>query len=277
MLTMLETYPERRRKPLARLWRSVFRPPVEARISRVSRVAFVQISYEESRHEPDWRMISSYSLEPSRRLLAPVGFVFPESCELRRFVPVEFRRRMLENLALDALICSPLPPSERSVALLGREDEIVRLLPRIAPLVGELRIITRRPHAVAPDADRLCVTSGLPVTVTERPDAGDCGMLLAVSGGASTISFRPDTVVFSPDRPAAPFAMWVRAAEPPLPPSIEEAYSEKYDMCEYVGAFYELAGMRELGLLSPAFGLSDGGNATPEDIGRALSPSVILQ
>jgi len=90
--------------------------------------------------------------------------------------------------------------------------------------------------------------------MTDEPDAGDCGLLLAPFGGAGYIKTHPHTIVIAPDRPSGESAIWVNSVQVSLPSSLEIAYSSVYDVLEFTGAFYELAGVRSLARISPDYG-----------------------
>ena len=271
MLSMLMITPPKRRGTLAGCWRKIFQPPVNAYLDSAGNSPYIKIMCEEHPKGIDWRMVEAHSLEPSGRLLMPKGIECPENGELRRFVPTRFMRRMLENFALETLISSSLPPAERSLAVYGSESEIIQLLPRLVPLVGNLRIITRRAYAVNGIVDDTVRRTGMAICVSDEPNAGECGMLLAPFGGAGFISARPDAVIIAPDRPAAQCAAWVSSAEVSIPPALEEAYDAAYDVMEFTGAFYELAGMMELARLFPDFGRREDSSITAAELAKLIS------
>jgi len=254
MLSMLMITPPRQRGVIARQFRRLFPPPVNAYLDTVMNSPYIKIMCEEHSKGIDWRMVEAHSLEPSCRLLLPEGVECPADSELRRFVPTRFIRRMLENLALETLLRSNIPPSKRSMAIYGNEAEIIQLLPRLVPLVAELRIITRRGYAVKDVVEQTIRDTGMVIVVTDEPDAGDCGLLLAPFGGAGYIKTHPHTIVIAPDRPSGESAIWVNSVQVSLPSSLEIAYSSVYDVLEFTGAFYELAGVRSLARISPDYG-----------------------
>ncbi|MBQ4313346.1 MAG: hypothetical protein IJC18_03955, partial [Clostridia bacterium] len=83
MLSMLEILPPKERNLLGRCWRYIFRPPTEGKIDSAGSVPFVRIYSEESRHGHDWRMIEAHNLDPSGRMLMPIGLDFPQGCGVR--------------------------------------------------------------------------------------------------------------------------------------------------------------------------------------------------
>ena len=271
MLSMLMITPPKQRGAIAKSWRRIFPPPVEARLDSAGNAPFIKIICEEHPKGIDWRMVEAHSLEPSGRLLLPRGLECPAESELRRFVPTRFMRRMLENFALETLVSSEIPPSERSLAVYGSEAEVVRLLPRLIPLVGNLRIITRRAYAVKGIVDDTVKRTGMAICVTDEPDAGESTMLLAPFGGAGFITVRPDAAVIAPDRPKAECAAWVSSARVSVPPALEEAYDEAYDVTEFTGAFYELSGMLGLAGLFPDHGCCGKSRITAEELGKIIS------
>lgn len=270
MLSMLMITPPKRRGALAEKWRRIFPPPVNAYLDSAGNSPYIKIICEEHPKGIDWRMVGAHSLEPSGRLLLPKGIECPAEGELRRFVPTRFMRRMLENLALETLINAELPPAERSLAVYGSEAEVVQLLPRLVPLVGNLRIITRRAYAVNEIVNDTVKRTGMAICVTDEPDAGESGMLLAPFGGAGFIGTRPDAVLIAPDRPKAPCAAWVSSARVNVPPALEEAYDAAYDETEFTGAFYELAGMIDLARLFPDCGLCGESRITAAELAKML-------
>ncbi len=274
MLTMLEITPEKNRPLPARIFRSIFRPPLGACLKTVVGRPYIHISCERTRRPLDWRLIAAYNLEGAGRLVLPKGVEPPKATGLRRFRPTRFRRRMLEHLATDILVCSDTAPAKRSIALYGREAEIKELLPRLIPMVGEIRIITRRAYALDTYVRRLEQETGMAIAVTSEMDASCCSMLLAPSGGSSLISVADKAMVLSPDIPMNGKAYHVRSGVPVLPPFLEELYDDSYDITELVGAFYELAAMRELGDVPPRCGMMDGKEISVEKFAELYTAQI---
>lgn len=265
MLSLLEITCEAERKPLQRLWHELRNPSVSAFLRPAGNTHYMHISCEKRREKLDWRLIGSYSLDRSERVLMPKGTEPPEECGVRRLIPYEFRRRMMENLAADILVCSAKRPELRRVAVYGQETEVNAFLPRLTALAGEVRVITRRPHAVMDTVEQLRAKSGAAIGVSDCFDACGFDMLLAPAGGAPVFELSPDTVVIAPDRPSKAAQLWIWEAVPTMPSCLEELYSEVYDITEFVGGFYEAGGMQELGRTPAAAGMSAGGPVSPRD------------
>ena len=266
MLSMLKIIPPKQRGPIARQWRKIVPPPVSAYLDSIANMPYIKILCEEHSRGIDWRMVEAHSLECSGRLLLPKQLECPAEAEVTRFKPAKFVRRMLENLALEALLCSSTPPSQRSLAVYGNEAEIIQLLPRLTPLIGELKIITRRAYAIADVVSETVRQTGMIIQISDEPDAGDCSMLLAPFGGAGFIRARSNAVVVSPDHPISADSVWVNSVEISIPQAIEEAYDAQYDPLEFTGAFYELAGVRSLARISPDYGCCGEGHITAAEL-----------
>lgn len=271
MLSMLEITKQEKCAPLRRLWNKLTVPPVRAFLRPVGNTHYLRIICERRGDRIDWQMIRSYSLDCSERILMPVGAEPPEKLGIRRFVPYAFRRRMLEVLAQDILVCCGKRPELRRVAVYGQDSEIVALLPSLTALAGEIRVITRRPHAVMDTVEELRAKTGASVGVTAEFNAVGFDMLLAPAGGAGVFRLDGDVVVLSPDRPSVPVTLWISRAVPSLPSVLEGIYSEEYDLTEFVGAFYEAGEMRELVRISPAAGITECGQISPEDAALLIS------
>ncbi|MBE6754425.1 MAG: hypothetical protein E7559_08785 [Ruminococcaceae bacterium] len=268
MLSLLDIHEPPRRKAPAALWRRWFRPPVKGFLEWCAGQPYMRVCCEQHARGIDWRMVAAHSLEPSCRLLMPADIECPAESGLRRFTPTRYIRRMFERLALNILISSPLPPAQRRLAMYGRESEIALLLPHLVPLVGELRIITRRPETLSDLTEELSRRSGMPIVLTRDLSAGGCPMVLAPSGGAAAISQEGVTLCLSPDRPVGFGGLWVGSFAPTLPPALEGIYTPAYDLLEFCGAFYELSG---IGMMAtPRAGISGGAQYTPEMLGEML-------
>ena len=187
-------------------------------------------------------MIYARCLEPSGRLLLPANIDCPDGIQLRRFTPTRYCRRMLERLALEILVSSPIPPAQRSLALYGREAEVILLLPHLVQLVGELRIITRRTNALADTVSAIIEQTGMPISMSGELCSNGCNMLLAPSGGAGAIELRGTSIVIAPDRPIGYDGIWVGGFIPTLPPALEDIYTPDYNLMEFCGAFFEKRG-----------------------------------
>lgn len=265
MLSMLEITEQKECGRLRRWWNGLTVPAVRAILRPAGNTHYLKISCEKRGENIDWRMIRAYSLDSSERILMPSGVEPPEKLGIRRYVPYAFRRRMLENLAMEILVCSERRPELRRVAVYGQESEVVTLLPSLTALAGEVRVITRRPHAVTDTVEALRARTGASIGVTAELDASGFDILLAPAGGAGVFRLEGSEVVLSPDRPAVPAALWIRSAIPCLPPVLEDIYSTEYDLTEFVGAFYETGEMRELARISPAAGITESGEISPEE------------
>ena len=212
----------------------------------------------------DWRMAAACCLEPSGRLLVPVGTQIPVSSGLRRFRPTRYCRRLMENLVLDVLEHSEKPPAERSIAVYGREAEVAELLRLLVPLAGRIHVITRRAYALESAVNELARQTGACITLSADMDARGFDLLLAPSGGAGVIA-TDGAAVFSPDRPFDRSALHISSALPFIPPELDELGSE-YDPLELCGAFYELGGMNSLGAARPRCGMSRGTEVSAREI-----------
>lgn len=270
MLSMLMMTSPKKRGVIAKQWRRLFPPPVNAYLSTVENVPFIKIMCEEHSRGLDWRMIAAHSLECSDRLLMPAEMLCPADSGLRRFLPTRFIRRMMENLALDILICSSTPPAERSIAIYGSEAEITQLLPRVIPLAGNIRIITRRIYALADVVNEFIRKTGASITLTDEPSVGGCRVLLAPFGGAGFIKANDETIIIAPDRPHGSSAAWVDGVCISLPSILEEVYDPQYDIIEFTGAFYELAGMYSLAGISPDFGSCGSSLITAKELSELI-------
>lgn len=270
MLSMLMMIPPHKRGAIAKQWRKFFPPPVSASLATVENVPFIRIVCEEHSRGLDWRMIAAHSLECSDRILMPAELDCPAESGLRRFRPTVFIRRMMENLALEVLLNNDTLPSQKSIAVYGSEAEITQLLPRIIPLAGEIRIITRRGYALKDIVDELIRKAGVSITVTDEPDAGGCMILLAPFGGAGFIKTDNNTVIIAPDRPLGCSAAWVNGVSISLPSVLEDIYDPQYDTAEFTGAFYELAGMRSLARISPNHGTCSGSVITAKELSELI-------
>lgn len=270
MLTALMLNEPPERSPLQKAWRKIFPMPVSANMYMAANRPYVLIKCEKrSSGGPDWRMIAAYCLDSAGRLLTPPGIEPSAGSGLKRFRPTRYCRRMLENLALDILVCSGVAPSRRRVALYGRESEICELLPRLVPLVGALNIISRRSYVLENVVADIVSSSGISITLSDRMSAHGYCMLLAPSGGAGVISTDAGTMVLAPDRPLSCEVIHVTSALPELPPELEEL-GEFYDTLELCGAFYELAGAVSLGSASPRCGILHGSPVSPEELSAML-------
>lgn len=270
MLSMLMMTPTKKRGIITTQWRKLFPPPVNAYLATVQNVPFIKIMCEEHSRGPDWRMIAAHSLECSDRILMPAEMLCPADSGLRRFLPTRFIRRLMENLALEVLLNSSAPPAERSIALYGSEAEITQLLPRVIPLAGEIRIITRRGYAMKDIVDEFILKTGASITLTDEPGMGGCSLLLAPFGGAGFIKTDNNTIIIAPDRPLGSSAAWVNGINISLPSVLEEVYDPQYDIIEFTGAFYELAGMHCLANISPDYGSCDGSLITAKQLSELL-------
>ncbi len=270
MLSVLDVRAEEKAKTLRGAWKKLTRPSVEAYIQSAGGINYLRIYCREKKSGIDWRMVGAYALDRSERLLMPLGLEPPGSSGLRRYIPYEFGRRLLENLALDILVSCPKRPELRRVAVYGQESEVCALLPRLTSLAGEVRVITRRPYAVADTVEELRSKTGAAITVERDFSAEGFDMLLAPSGGAKVFELTENTVVLAPDRPMAAAALWIKSARPPMPPELESEYDGRYDVCEFVGAFYECGGIRRLGRLSPRAGITESGEVTAEDAAELI-------
>lgn len=273
MLSMLMMIPPKKRGALAKQWRRFIPPPVNACLATVENVPFIRITCEEHSKGLDWRMIAAHSLECSDRILMPAELLCPAESGLRRFRPTVFIRRMMENLALEVLINISAQPSQKSIALYGSEAETAQLLPRVIPLAGEIRIITRRGYALKDIVDDLIRKTGASITLTDEPDAGGCMVLIAPFGGAGFIKTDDKTVIIAPDRPLGSSAAWVNGVSISLPSVLEEVYDPQYDTAEFTGAFYELAGMRSLARISPDYGTCSGSTITAKELSELIYSS----
>ncbi len=270
MLSMLMITPPKKRGFLASQWRKVFAPPVSAYLDSVGNSPYIKIICEEHPKGIDWHMVSAHSLEPSCRLLLPKDCECPESSGLKRFVPTKFMRRMLENFTLETLVRSPIPPSERVVTVYGSEAEIIQLIPQLVPLVGCLRIITRRPYALNDIVQDTVRKTGMTISMTDEPEAGESCILLAPFGGAGFVNVRSSAVIIAPDRPKAECAAWINKVRVAVPSQLEATYDKRYDEAEFTGAFYELGGMRSLARIFPVCGCSPEGEITSEQLAVVL-------
>lgn len=271
MLSMLEILDDIQGSAIRRLWHRLRTPSVVAQMRPVENTFFLKISAQLRRDKLDWKMIRAYSLDVSERILMPEGIDPPPETGLRRYIPYEYHRRLLENMAAEILVCSPKRPELRRVAVYGQDNEVIAMLPRLVSLAGEVRVITRRPFAVADTVAELCRRTGAAVTVSEEFDASGFDMLLAPAGGSKVFTLSGDMVVIAPDRPAVPVSLWVKGARPSLPAMLEGIYDERYDLTEFVGAFYEACQIKSLGRMSPSAGLSESGEISPEEAAALIS------
>lgn len=259
MLSLLKLKDEPELTGMRGFLRRITTPSVTARARCVGNTGYVEITCEKRKKGIDWRMIEAYSLDCSERLLLPADMELPLGTDLRRINPVAFRRRMLENAALDILSKCSLPPEHRRIAVYGQEAETVRLLPRLASLCGEIRIITRRAYAIADAVMQFSIKTGVPVGVTDQFDAAGFDMLLAPAGGAVMFELSPSCVVLAPDRPSIETRLWLSRAVPSVPRILEAAYDRCFDVTEFVGAFYEVGGMREFASITPIYAVTKDG------------------
>jgi len=271
MLSMLEITCAPERKLLSRLWYELRKPAVSACLRPVENVHYMHITCEKRKERIDWRLISSYSLDCSERILIPKGIEPPADCDMRRLIPHEFQRRMIENLAMDILVCSEKKPELRRVAVYGQDTEVNALLPRLIKLAGEVRVITRRACAVMDTVEELRAKNGAAIGVTDSFDACGFDMLVAPAGGASVFELSSDTIVLSPDRPQRATNLWIKDAIPAMPPCLENIYSEVYDLTEFIGGFYEAAGMRDLGRLPASAGVTESGQIQPREAAALIN------
>lgn len=280
MLTLLEITNDPRtgiRRMLGRLTP----PRVDSWMRGAGRTSYLRILAERREGRMDWRLISKYCLDPSMRIIMPRGENIPAEVCLRRFVPTAFLRRLRENYALSVLKSSELSPGSRSIAISGQEAEIEQLLPRLVPLVGEVRIITRRAYAIRAAAEQISEQTGLAIVVTERQDASNCNILLTPAGGATSIYTKGVNLVVSPDKPGPnslfpDTGLWahtmsisfsnISAQNEPLFEILYDEYSEEYDLLEFAGGLYEIAGLKELGRIIPEAALTTAGPKRPEEI-----------
>lgn len=266
MLSMLDIIQPQETGSVRELWRRITTPPVSAFLRPAGCGNYLRISCEQRRGRIDWRMIRSYSLDCMDRILMPSKIEPPAETELRRFVPFAFNRRMLENMTMDILARSQVRPELRRAAVYGQDSEVAALLPRLCCFAGEIRVITRRPHAVADTVEQLRANYGAAISVTDQFDARGFDILLAPAGGAAVFETGENTVVLAPDRPSAKAGLWIRAAVPPLPLSLADEYDDRYDINEFVGAFYEAGEMRELSRLMPEYGVTESGSVSSSDV-----------
>jgi len=274
MLSVLEIIRTPQERSLKEAWRRLTKPAVSAYMRPAGNIHYLRIMCEVRRERIDWKMIRSYSLDCADRILMPKGILPPEGLELRRFVPYEFRRRMLENMAMDILSRMEIRPELRRVAVYGQDSEVSALLPRLAATAGEIRVITRRPFAVADTVENLRAINGAAISVTDKFDACGFDVLLAPAGGAPVFSVDGETIVLSPDRPGVPAALWIKSAVPALPEILAKEYSEDYDLTEFVGAFCEAGEMRELARRTPAAGVTESGQITAAEAAAMVSRTV---
>jgi len=252
----------------------------------VGRASYLRVFAERRGDKLDWRMVAGYCLDPAMRIVLPRGETIPDGIPMRRFVPTGFLRRLRENYALTALSGSSLPPSGRSVAVCGQEAEIEQLLPRLVPLAGEVRIITRRAYAIRAAAEQISEQTGLAITVTERQDASGCNVLLAPSGGAAGICVKGVGLVVSPDKPSPNNSfpgtgVWAHtmnlslsnaslstesAPDASLGDILGSEYGEEYDLLEFAGGLYEIAGLLEFGRIIPDSALTTMGVKRADEI-----------
>lgn len=270
MLSMLEFTEQEKCAPLRRLWHRITTPQVRAILRPVGNTHYLRILCEQRGGKIDWRMIGSYSLDCSERILMPVDIEPPENCGIRRFVPYAFRRRLLESLALDILACCSVRPELRRAAVYGQDSEVIALLPSLTAVAGEVRVITRRPHAVMDTVEQLRSMTGASIGVSSELDAAGFHILLAPAGGAAVFRLDSEVMVLSPDRPSVPTALWIKGAVPTLPPVLEGIYSDVYDLTEFVGAFCETGEMRELAKLQPAAAVCEGGKISPQEAAKLI-------
>ncbi len=271
MLSILEILPPEENKTIRDFWHRITTPAVTAVMRSVEGCSYIHIFCRQRKGETDWRMIARNCLDQSDRVLMPRNLQPPQDGIVRRFVPYEFHRRMLENMASDILVCSAVRPELRRVAVYGMEGEINRLLPRMAALAGEIRVITRRAHAVMDTVNELRSRRGAAIGVTESFDAVGFDLLLAPSGGAAMFRLSENTVVLSPDRPSVPVDLWIKSAVPDMPPVLEKIYSEEYDPVEFIGCFYEGADMTMLGRIPARAGVTESGEITPAEAAELIS------
>ncbi len=265
MLTMLDILNQPQASAVKRMWHMITKPSVSAYVCNAGNCSYLRIYAEERRKGLDWRMIGAYNLDSTERILLPAGVEPPSDCRLRKYIPYEFRRRMLENMALDILGCSEKQPELRRIAVYGQENEVCALLPRLAKVAGEIRVITRRPRSVADTVEELRRKIGAIITVDNELNAAGFDMLLAPAGGAAVFELSDSMIVLSDDRPSIPVRLWVNAARPSLPQTLENVYDGRYDVTEFIGAFYETGGMRELGRMSPAAGITESGDISARE------------
>lgn len=270
MLSMVDIREEQNEKTLRKMWQRLTTPSVQAYIRPVGTCHYLRIICKPRRGEINWKMVRAYSLDSSERVLLPIGTEPPANIELRRYIPYEYKRRLLENLACNILICSKKIPELRRVAIYGQESEVATFLPRLTKLAGEVRVITRRPYALADTVSELCSKTGAAITVTPELNAEEFDMLIAPSGGSAVMKLTGNTIVLAPDRPSAPTALWIKEARPSLPAVLEGEYDGRYDITEFTGAFYEAGNMREIGKMSPAAGVTECGEVSPEDAGAII-------
>lgn len=271
MLTVLEVLPERKRSLPARIWRNIMPPPVTARICRTDVALYVRISCERFKDRIDWRMICAHTLDAAGRILLPIGVSCPQGVELRKFVPHQFLRRMRENFAMETLLNMSDPPCARRIALYGQEAELCELLPKLIPLAGEIIIITRRDYAIREQAQEIMNRTGMPIILTDSMEVKNCHILLAPSGGTGVLKTEDVGAIISPDRPSSDDTVWVETMRASVPPALEEQYSACYDMMEFLGAFYEAAGVYELGKIYPEYALTSVGRLTPKELAERIS------
>lgn len=270
MLSMLEIIEQPQGNAVKRLWHRLTKPSVSAYVSSAGYCSYLRIFCEPRRGVPDWRMIGAYTLDHSERILLPTDIEPPEEAQLRRYIPHEYSRRLLENMAMDILVCSEKQPELRRVAVYGQDCEVCALLPRLTKLAGEIRVITRRPQAVTDTVEELRRKNGAIISVDNQLDAAGFDMLLAPAGGASVFRLSESMIVLSGDRPSVPVNLWIKAARPSLPQVLEEVYDGRYDITEFVGAFYEAGQMRELGRMSPAAGITESGEVIASDAAKLI-------
>jgi len=265
MLSLLEiTIPENNGR-IRQWWHNVSEPSVQAYMRPVGGTHYMHINCEKRKERIDWKLIRSYSLDCSDRILLPKNIEPPEECGIKRFTPYEFRRRLLENTACDILVCSHKRPELRRVAIYGQESEVTAFLPRLTKLAGEIRVITRRAHAVLDTVEELRAKTGAAIGVGEQFDAVGFDMLIAPAGGAQVFNISDNAIVLSPDRPSRPVTLWINSAVPQLPQELEEIYREEFDLTEFVGGFYEAAELRRAGHMSVAAAVTESGLIMPDE------------
>lgn len=265
MLSVLEIENPGKPRDLRELWRRLTTPSVSAWLRPAGNAHYMKICCEIRRKGIDWRMINAYSLDVSERMLLPSGIEPPADCGIRRYIPFAFRRRMLENLAVQILVCSEKQPELRRVAVYGHDPEVISLLPRLTALAGEIRVITRRVHAFSDTAQELYAKTGTPISVTEVFDAEGFDMLLSTAGGAGMFRLSESTVVLSPDRPSAACSLWIEKARPTMPTVLEDIYDERYDLEEFIGAFCEIAEICKPQQIPPTAGYSERGEVSAQE------------